>query len=124
MKSDILIIDDNVSHLETVTEYFDYNGYQATTLSDPREAITKITEIKPKIILLDIMMPYMDGLTLLKKIKEIDEIKEIPVIILSGKIFPPEMKKAISLGAEKYLTKPVKSSDLLAFVQEYLEDKK
>jgi CheY-like chemotaxis protein len=120
LQTDILIIDDNISHLETVTEYFGYNGYHVTTLSDPREAISAIKEKKPKVILLDIMMPFMDGLTLLKKIKETDGIKSIPVIVLSGKIFPPEMKKAISLGAERYLTKPVKSADLLNLVKEYL----
>lgn len=120
MQTDILVIDDNISHLETVTEYFTQNGYQTATLSDPREALDFIVENKPKIILLDIMMPFMDGLTLLKKIKETDIIKSIPVIILSGKIFPPEMKKAIALGAEKYLTKPVKSSELLSIVRQYL----
>ena len=120
MQTDILVIDDNISHLETVTEYFAHHGYQTATISDPREAIDTIIEKKPKIILLDIMMPYMDGLTLLKKIKDNQDINSIPVIVLSGKIFPPEMKKAIALGAVKYLTKPVKSSELLTLIQEYL----
>ncbi len=120
MQTDILVIDDNQSHLDIVTEYFAHHGYQTETLSDPREAIDTIIEKKPKIILLDIMMPYMDGLTLLKKIKDTSGINSIPVIVLSGKIFPPEMKKSIALGAKKYITKPVKSSELLAIIKEYL----
>ncbi len=120
MQTDILVIDDNVSHLETVSEYFHQSGYNTTIVSDPREAINIIIEKKPRIILLDIMMPFMDGLTLLKRIKDNEEIRSTPVIVLSGKIFPPEMKKAIALGAEKYLTKPVKSSELLSIIKQYL----
>ena len=80
-----------------------------------------MTEVKPQLVILDIMMPGLDGFTLLKSIKENSVLKEIPVIILSGKPFIPEQRKALALGAEMYLTKPIRSQLLLEKVEPYLQ---
>ncbi|MGD9898217.1 MAG: PleD family two-component system response regulator [Calditrichaceae bacterium] len=118
--TDILIIDDSEIQIKNIVRLFTSSGITSRALSDPTAAINSIINDPPKVIILDIMMPGIDGLTLLRKIKEIPEISGIPVIMLSGKNFPPEKKKAIGLGAETYLTKPVKNETLINEVSTFL----
>lgn len=120
MSVDIVLIDDNIQHLETTKQLLHKNGLQAQSLPEPQKALNFLQSSPPRLIILDIMMPGMDGFTLLRDIKADDALRDIPVIILSGKGFPPDKRKAISLGAEKYLTKPIQSQKLLAEIQTFL----
>ena len=120
MAVDILLIDDNVDHLEVSTQFFTHHEYSVQTLSEPLDALQKIKEINPRLLILDIMMPGMDGFTLLNQIKNEPLLDQLPVIILSGKNFPPERKKAMHLGAKRYLTKPIHSSKLLNEVRQII----
>lgn len=107
-------------HVSTLVKLFAVKGYHAEAVLNPAEALGAIEEKKPKMILLDIMMPGIDGLSLLKKIKDHPVTSAVPVVILTGKMFPPEKKKAIALGAEKFLVKPISSTDLLQELEPYL----
>lgn len=118
--AEILIIDDSEIQIKNITRLFTSSGITSHYLTDPTAAIQTILGDPPKVIILDIMMPGIDGLTLLKKIKDTPEISGIPVIMLSGKNFLPEKKKAIGLGAEIYLTKPVKNEILINEVRTFL----
>lgn len=120
MAVDILLIDDNKSHLEAATCLFQHNKYSMATLSEPVQALEKIKSINPKLLILDIMMPGMDGFTLLSRLKDDPQTGQIPVIILSGKNFPPERKKALRMGAKRYLTKPINSANLLSEVRQFI----
>jgi len=117
----IVLIDDNDIHLETTSLLLQKNNYTVKCISDSTKAVSLMTEVKPQLVILDIMMPGLDGFTLLKSIKENSVLKEIPVIILSGKPFIPEQRKALALGAEMYLTKPIRSQLLLEKVEPYLQ---
>lgn len=121
MRTDIIIIDDSEMHLESVTKLFDHEGYKSIAVSDPEVALPEIKRILPKLILLDIMMPGVDGFSLLKKIKTDKETQAIPVVVLTGKVFPPDQRKALALGAEKYLTKPISSTNLLEEIRFFLK---
>ena len=121
MSVDIVLIDDNDIHLETTSLLLQNNNYTVKCISDSTQAVSLMTEIKPELVILDIMMPGLDGFTLLKSIKENIVLKDIPVIILSGKPFIPEQRKALALGAEMYLTKPIRSQLLLEKVEPYLQ---
>lgn len=120
MTIDVCIIDDNKEYLEMVTEYIEHQGYSVYSLEDPLHAIKKIIENKPKIIFLDIMMPGIDGFTLLKQIKEDSVLKDIPVIVISGKMFPPEKKQALNLGAVAFFTKPTKGEELVEEIKKHI----
>lgn len=120
MKTDIILIDDSIQHLQTTFHLLSNVGLKVTTISDPLQAIAAVEADIPKLIIMDIMMPGIDGFALLKQIKENSLTKSIPVIILSGKVFPPDMKKAITLGAEKYLNKPINSAQLIEELKPYI----
>ena len=121
MSVDVVLIDDNDIHLENTRLLLQKNDYTVECISDSTKAVSLLTEDKPALIILDIMMPGLDGFTLLKSIKENTMLMEIPVIILSGKPFMPEQRKALALGAEMYLTKPIRSQQLLEKVKPYLQ---
>jgi len=117
---DIVLIDDNIQHLETTRQLLNKNGLQTQSVSEPQNALKFLLASQPRLIVLDIMMPEVDGFSLLREIKANEVLKNIPVIILSGKGFPPDKRKALLLGAEKYLTKPIQSQKLLHEIQTFL----
>lgn len=117
----ILIIDDSREHLEASTYLLEKHGYHVQTVSDPQYAPEMIRRQNPNLIVLDIMMPALDGFSLLKNVKEQENTKNIPVIILTGKVFPPDKKKAIALGADEFISKPVNGNLFLQTIQKYME---
>jgi len=119
---DIILIDDNQQHLDTTAQLFNHEGFITKTISHPEIALEQIAENPPRLIVLDIMMPGIDGFSLLSKIKNDARTSAIPVVILSGKVFMPDKKKAIHLGAAKFLTKPIHSSSLLNELKEVLQE--
>jgi len=119
-KIDILVIDDNDVQLEYIDHLFKSHGYSVHTLADGTNAVTAIKKFKPRVVLLDIMMPHIDGFTVLKQIRELKEFKSLPVVIYSSKAFPVDQKKALRLGADAYLVKPVKGSVIIKKIEEYL----
>ncbi len=121
MSTDIVIIDDNAQHAENTSQFLKHHGYQTSVVLNPENALNEIKNSGPKLILLDIMMPGIDGFTLLKKLKDEQVTSKIPVFILSGKVFPPDKKKAQALGAEKFLTKPIRAQALLDEAKPYLD---
>lgn len=121
MNTDIVLIDDSDVQLQNTKMLFEKNGLSVECISDSEKALPILENIKPKLVILDIMMPGLDGFTLLKSIKEHKQLKTTPVIILSGKPFVPEQRKALSLGAEMYLTKPIRSQNLLDKIKPFIQ---
>jgi DNA-binding response OmpR family regulator len=117
---DILIIDDNDLQLKYMAELLSSHGYSTETSMDSRKAIETILRVNPKLVILDIMMPHLDGFTVLKRMREEKKLSKIPVIIYSGKSYPTDEKKARSLGANSYIIKPVKGSVIVEEVKKYL----
>jgi DNA-binding response OmpR family regulator len=101
----ILVVDDEIAIRNLLKEFLSRKGYDVYTASDGKTAIAKVKEIRPHIVLLDIMMPGMGGLETLKEIRKVDPM--VGVIIVTA-IFDEELgKRAIELGAYDYITKPV-----------------
>lgn len=121
MNTDIVLIDDSDVQLQNTKMLFEKNGLSVACISESEKALPFLKSVKPKLIILDIMMPGLDGFTLLKSIKNNENLKEIPVIILSGKPFIPEQRKALALGAEMYLTKPIRSQQLLEKIKPFIQ---
>ncbi len=120
MSTDIVLIDDNEIHLQTTGRILQNYGFTVEILSNPVQSLKILPNINPRVIILDIMMPGMDGFHLLKSIRELPDFQEIPVLILSGKQFAPDKRKALALGAKEYLTKPVNSRKLITEIKKYL----
>lgn len=104
-KQVIMIVEDDSFVMDIYKTKLSQNGFFAVEAENGTEALKKLKDIKPDLILLDIIMPYMDGLEVLKKIKENEETKNIPVILLTNLSQKEEVDKGMELGAMDYLIK-------------------
>ena len=95
-------------------------GYEVTWKENGEEALKAIKADKPDLILLDVMMPVMDGYEVLRRLKEDEDLKSIPVIMLTARAQEKDVVKGIGSGAEDYITKPFHPAELLARVKRIL----
>jgi putative two-component system response regulator len=120
-KARILVIDDEPLIVRVVTRFLQSNGYEfVDSLNDPRQAMAKIAEYKPDLILLDIMMPFIGGLDVLRAVKSRERGNLLPVIILSAASDVDTKREALALGATEFLAKPVDPNDLILRVRNAL----
>lgn len=117
---DILVIDDNFEQANILKLLIEQYGFNARYTTDSSTAMDKIVLYKPKLVILDLMMPEVDGLRLCKEIKENPKTADIKVIIYSGKLYDSDRRKAHSLGADLFLTKPTRSYVLLDAIKNLL----
>lgn len=96
-------------------------GYSVELANDGIEALEKVCTMKPHLILMDIQMPRMDGLTACRKLREKEETRDIPVIALTALAMPGDKEKCLAAGATAYLSKPVRLPDLVTLVGELLQ---
>ncbi|MCA9913067.1 MAG: response regulator, partial [Anaerolineae bacterium] len=106
----VLMVDDDETMLQLLREYISDAQFQVAATSKPLQLIELAEELQPDVIITDIMMPHMDGLEVLRRLKLKEKTSQIPVIILS---ILDRRKEGISLGAAAYLTKPVTRNDLI-----------
>ena len=105
MAGKILLVDDTEFYQRAYKNKLTPEGYLVTTASNGLEALKCLSNEIPDIILLDLMMPVMDGFKVLQAVKSDERLKAIPVIIFSAKGAPEEIEKAIKLGASDFLIK-------------------
>jgi len=102
----ILVVDDEIYIVHILDFSLGMEGYEVVTALDGEEALRKATESKPDLIVLDIMMPKMDGYETCKALKSDERTKDIPVILLSAKGRNVDMQTGYDVGADEYITKP------------------
>lgn len=124
MKSKILIVDDERDILELVSLILSEGGMDVFQAQDGLSALEIARKEKPDLILLDIMMPEIDGWEVLKILKIEEETKDIPVAMLTCKTETRDKVMGIQEGAIDYITKPFAPEDLLVRVQDMLEKQK
>jgi PAS domain S-box-containing protein len=116
----ILLVDDNPSVIETVSDYLQTKGYRVITASDGVQAIDKAREVKPDLILMDIQMPVMDGLEAIHRIRADSQMEKIPIIALTALAMPGDKERCFKAGANDYLSKPVSFKGLIAAIEKLL----
>lgn len=104
-KAKILIVEDDPLMSRLYSKVFQIEGYDVLTAPDGEEGLSEIHKDIPTLILLDVMMPKMNGLELLEKLKSDPATRKIPVIMLTNLAGTADAEKAISLGAVKYIVK-------------------
>ena len=122
-KKNILVVDDEPDVVELLKYRLEFSDFNVITAKDGLEAIKKINEKKPDLVVLDIMMPKLDGFEILKRIKFEPEKFEIPVIILSAKAGFEDIAKALDIGAVDYITKPFSGDHLIKSIEKALQKK-
>ena len=105
MAARVLVVDDEPTAVELLQEFLVAKGYDVITAGDGAEAVRKVVEERPHLILLDVRMPKMDGLEALRRIREID--KEVGVIMVTGVTEEEIGRQAMALGAFDYIVKPL-----------------
>ena len=120
MSERILVVDDDPDILAVVKINLEMEGYAVDTAEDGREAVDKAMVEPPELILLDIMMPRMDGLTALRRIRSHGTTGNTSVILLTARGLPEDRVRGLELGADDYITKPFDISELVARVKAVL----
>ena len=117
----ILIVDDNDANLATTWSYLESRGYRLSAAKDGLEAVKAANIENPDLILMDIQMPKMDGLAAIKAIRSNPELVSIPIIALTALAMSGDREKCLEVGANEYLTKPVKLKNLFLTIQKLLK---
>ena len=119
-KKKILLIDDEEELVSSLSEVLEENGYKVIIATNGMEAIKKAKEERPDLILLDIMMPKMDGYEVLRQLKTSAEAWAIPVIMVTARSDSGSILKTQDSRAADYIIKPFDVSEVLSSIQRYI----
>lgn len=119
-KKRILIVEDEQNLMELLKYRLEENNYAVAAAADGHKALLLVRSFKPHLIILDLMLPKMDGYTICRLLKFNDEFKEIPLMILSARSTDEDIRRGLSMGADAYVTKPYEPAELLAKIHELL----
>src|SRR5438270_5855147 len=116
-KSTVLVVDDDVQLLKIVTHNLEAEGYQVLVVRDGVQALQAIEREAPDLVLLDIMLPRMDGFQVLQRVRQ---FSAVPIIMITARGRGQDKVKGLDLGADDYLSKPFRVDELLARVRAVL----
>jgi DNA-binding response OmpR family regulator len=116
----ILVVEDEESLLKLESILLSSKGYSVTGVMDGKSALEEVRANKPDLVILDIMLPEIDGFEVCRQIKEDPDTSHIPVLILTAKKNNQDMERGRQVGCDVYMTKPFKSAKVLDMVQELL----
>ncbi len=116
----ILVVDDEEDMVSVLSERLVGNGYEVMAASDGQEALDRINQKKPDLIILDIMMPRLGGIELKQKLNQREELLDIPIIFLTAKTTAEDKIQGLRLMADDYITKPYHAMELLARIENTL----
>jgi DNA-binding response OmpR family regulator len=118
----VLIVDDEPMARTLLRLMLVRAGFNVSEAENGLDAIAKVKKNRPDIILLDVMMPGMDGFMVCESIRGFDDMANLPIIMLSAKTDLDSINRGLRLGATKYLTKPISPEDLTEHVRDALEN--
>ena len=117
----ILIVDDDTRNIFALSAVLKSRGYNCLAANGVTDALAILEERKDiGIILLDMMMPEMDGYEAIPRVKEIDDLKKIPIIAVTAQAMMGDKERCLEAGANGYISKPVNVDELIAMIKQYL----
>ncbi|NQU64119.1 MAG: response regulator [SAR324 cluster bacterium] len=117
----VLIVDDSLENVRLLEHLLTISGYQTASAKDGKIALAYLQKNAPDLILLDIMMPGLNGYEVCIEAKQIEDVKDIPIIFLSAKSDTEDLVKGFEAGGVDYITKPFKTAELLARIKTHVE---
>jgi two-component system, cell cycle response regulator len=120
----ILVVDDNQDNIEIIATRLRYRGYEIVEASDGAQALALVAEFAPDLILLDVMLPDIDGYEISRRIKGSDSMPFIPIILVTARDSTQDKVAGLDAGADDYLTKPINFPELEARVRSMLRIKR
>ncbi len=121
MAKTILAVDDERAIVRLIQVNLERQGYVVVTAFDGREALEKIAAAKPDLVILDVMMPYLDGFEVLSALRSDPDTVDLPIIMLTAKAQDADVFRGWSHGVDAYLTKPFNPQELISFVKRILD---
>jgi DNA-binding response OmpR family regulator len=113
----IMVVDDDPELLQIAARTLELEGFEVTTAGDGESALVLLPKFKPQIVILDVMMPGLDGYQTLELIRK---QSDVPVLMLTALNDTGALEKSLDLGADRYVTKPFRSAELLARIRALL----
>lgn len=123
-RAKVLVVDDEPNIVQTLQDRLEMNEYCVITAANGRDGLEKAIGEKPDIILLDVIMPVMDGHEMLEHLRKTEEGRDIPVIMLTARSQNNDIARAMACGIEDYIVKPFDLSELLEKIESILESKR
>ena len=122
-KGRILIVDDDPHAVEILTRMLEREGYECVSAASGAAALQRVREQAVDVILLDVMMPEMDGLQVCERLRQDNELRQIPVVLLTAKDDMETRSRGMALGVSEYLTKPVNKRELFSRIAAQLRSR-
>jgi CheY-like chemotaxis protein len=119
----VLIADDNPQGVELLEAYLSGSDYEIETAADGEEALRKVKEWRPDLLLLDIMMPKISGFEVCKRLRADPATREISVLMITALDQPSDIERAVEVGTDEFLTKPINKTELLLRVRALLKSR-
>ncbi len=113
----VLVVEDTPSEMELISHYLRESGYSVQNAFNAKDALTRVADYRPDVIITDVVMPGMSGFELCRSLKRSEETANIPVIVCSSKNQEIDRLWAMRQGAKAYITKPFSRDELLLAVQ-------
>ncbi|MFH1198889.1 MAG: response regulator [Candidatus Omnitrophota bacterium] len=120
-KKCILVIDDEKDLVETVSFRLQAAGYEVVPAYDGQDGLEKARSLKPNLIILDLMLPKMDGYKVCRLLKFDEKYKSIPIIMFTARAQDSDREMGLEVGADAYITKPFESQVLLDKIREFIK---
>jgi CheY-like chemotaxis protein len=117
----ILIVEDNNIIRDQIVAILEMSGYTAMAAANGSEGLRLACQSRPALIISDVMMPELNGLDMLRDIRQTPELDHTPVVLLTALIATDDIRKGLELGASDYLIKPFRITDLLQVVSRHLQ---
>ena len=117
----ILIVDDKWENRSVIVNLLEPLGFTVVEAEDGQDGLMKAVQVKPNLIITDIMMPIMNGYQFLQQIRQSDLLKALPVIVSSASVSSMDQQQSLDAGGDDFLTKPVQADDLFQMLRQYLQ---
>jgi CheY-like chemotaxis protein len=113
----VLVVDDSWTDLTLMASPLREDGFEVITAVDGDEAVEKVLTEQPQCVLLDVVLPRQNGFQVCRRLKQMDQSRHIPIILISGKNTPLDVRWGLQQGADAYITKPFSKEELLSSVR-------
>ena len=120
----VLVVDDEINIVRLIQVNLERHGYQVETANNGVQALAKIRDSRPDLLVSDVMMPEMDGFELLANVRRDPALMDLPVIMLTAKAQDRDVMEGYKTGADMYLTKPFNPAELITFAKRILSSQR
>jgi two-component system cell cycle response regulator DivK len=119
--STILIVEDNEKNMKLVRDILQHNGHETLEATTGADGVSLAVAHRPDLVLMDIQLPDIDGIEVLRRIREVKELDGMPVVAVSASVMPDDQQKIVTSGFDAFVTKPINLKQFLETVKRFLD---